>query len=138
MGIRRVKWHEARNNIRKAVRTNPSVSYLKVFQDEKEGYCKFWEYGKCHFVTRVDANRDGTRLVVCLLAGEELFEWGYELAEELEALAKAEGCQKIAVEGRLGWVKLLKPLGYEHEVTTMVRQLWATNRKPKPQSKRTN
>ena len=123
MGIRRVGWNDARNNVRRAARENPSVSYLSVFKDEKDGYCKIWEFGQCHFVTRVDENRDGRRLVVCLLAGENLFEWGYRLAEELEALAKAEGCQKIAVEGRLGWVKLLKPLGFHHEVTTMVRQL---------------
>ena len=123
MGIRRVRWGDARHNIKRAVRENPSVSYLQVFMDEKDGYCKFWEFGECHFVTRVDVNKDGRRLVVCLLAGKNLFEWGHELAEELEALAKKEGCQKIAVEGRLGWMKLLKPLGYEHEVTTMVRAL---------------
>ena len=123
MGIRRVSWYEARNNIRRACRENPTVSYLKAYQDEKDGYCEFWEFGDCHFVTRIDANRDGRRLVVCLLAGDGLFEWGPELEKELEALAKKEGCTKIAVEGRKGWTKLLKPYGFKHETTTVVRQL---------------
>jgi hypothetical protein len=123
MGIRRVDWKEARDNIRRAARENPSVSYLSTVVNHEDGYCQLWAYGDCHFVTRVDVNKDGRRLVVCLLGGENLFDWGYQLEKELSSLAKAYQCAKIAIEGRKGWEKLLKPLGFKQEVVTLVKEL---------------
>lgn len=124
MGIRRVDWFEARDDIRKAARENPSVSYLSAAKDAKEGFCQLWAYEDCHFATRVDANKDGRRLVVCLLGGDDLFGWGYELEKELDFLAKMYHCNIIAVEGRRGWERLLKPLGFRRETVTMVKRLF--------------
>jgi hypothetical protein len=124
MGLRRVNWFDAREDIRKAVRENPSVSYLSAAKDANEGFCQIWAYGDCHFVTRVDANRDGRRLVVCLLGGKNLFEWCYELEKELYILAKQYQCNIISVEGRKGWERLMKPLGFVQESTTMVKRLY--------------
>lgn len=123
MGIRRVGWKEARERVRKAAKENPSVSYLQAMVDEKDGFCQMWAHENCVFVTRVDRNKDGRRLVVCLLAGDDMFKWGGEIEETLNSLAKAHNCTKIAVEGRRGWEKVMKPMGFRFEAVTLVKDL---------------
>lgn len=123
MAIRRVSWGEAKEDVKRAVRSNPALYYLTVNRDERDGFCQIWQYGNCHFVTRIDQNRDGRTLVVCLLSGENLFDWGYELDKDLEKLAKDCHCTKLTVEGRIGWKRLLQPLGYEVGYLQMVKKL---------------
>jgi hypothetical protein len=121
MAIRGVTWFEARKEIKRACNENPEVSYLKVCQDHKDGFCQIWGYEGCYLVTRVDKESDGRVFVICLLAGSKLFEWGYELEKELQRLAKAYNCPKIKVIGRKGWERLLTPLGFKVQSIEMVK-----------------
>lgn len=122
MGIRRVGWYEARDNIRRASRENPAVSYLSTYVNWREGFCQIWAFGECHLVTRIDQNKKKT-LVVCLLAGRNLFDWGYDLIHELETLATSLGCTRITIEGRKGWERLLKPFHYSADYVSLSKDL---------------
>lgn len=63
-------------------------------------------------VRTVDAT--GTRMAtLCDLAGKEVQNYAADLCEALEAWADKNDCEIRAIEGRVGWSKLLKQHGYE-------------------------
>ena len=121
MGAFRVGWGEAREQIKRACKENPEVSYLQVFRDWRNDLCQLWRYDNLIFVTRVDKEIDGLCLVLCLMAGRDLFPGGYDLERELQVIAEAYNCQKIKVIGRKGWERLLTPLGYKLQTIEMVK-----------------
>lgn len=65
-------------------------------------------------VRTVDAT--GTRIfTLCDLAGKDVAKFADELTTAMEDSAAQSECSIIAVEGRTGWEKFLKPRGYrEH------------------------
>lgn len=63
-------------------------------------------------IRTVDAT--GARIAtLCDLAGEDVETYAAELNAALEAWGAENNCELFAVEGRIGWGKLLKRFGYE-------------------------
>lgn len=59
-------------------------------------------------------NATGTRIfTLCDLAGRDVAKFADELTTAMEDSAAENDCSVIAVEGRSGWEKFLKPRGYK-------------------------
>lgn len=54
---------------------------------------------------------------LCDLAGRDVSKFADELTTAMENSAAAQDCNVIAVEGRTGWDKFLKPRGYKIHAT---------------------
>lgn len=75
-------------------------------------------------VKTIDAT--GTRVfTLCDLAGRDVAKFADELTTAMEDSAAESDCSVIAVEGRAGWEKFLKPRGYKAHAV-----LYRKSRKP--------
>lgn len=74
------------------------------------------------FTTRIIQSRVKWLLIEDL-AGEDLSEWINEAHAKVEAWARELGVEQILIEGRRGWERTLKPLGYMPTRTTCVKML---------------
>jgi hypothetical protein len=61
----------------------------------------------CGVITRLAKRRSGLHLEVEAAGGVEVWRWIQGMAV-LEEYAKREGCIKVTVQGRPGWVRLLR------------------------------
>lgn len=72
-------------------------------------------------IRTVDAT--GTRIfTLCNLAGQDVAKFADELTTAMEDSAAQNDCSIIAVEGRFGWDKFLKPRGYKHYASLYRKQ----------------
>jgi hypothetical protein len=67
-------------------------------------------------------NPDGTWTLSISLAGGEL-NAAFELHDEAEAVARQLGASRMAVVGRLGWIKTLKSRGYRVHSVLLSKEL---------------
>ena len=74
------------------------------------------------FTTRVIESRVRWVMVEDL-AGDDLHEWIYEAHHALDVWAREMGATQIVLEGRKGWERVLRPLGYESTRIQAVRRL---------------
>ncbi len=91
-----------------------------VIERIKSGGCQLWQGADCLMVTEWVDRPDGLSLNVWLGAGDlqELI----EMAPGVMAWAKSCGAVEVTIDGRPGWVRALKPLGFEvRSVTVGVR-----------------
>jgi hypothetical protein len=60
---------------------------------------------------------DGLSINVWLSAGDkqELL----DMAPRIIDWARSKGCVEATIEGRMGWVRVLKPLGFEMKAVTL-------------------
>lgn len=64
-------------------------------------------------ITRVNTVASGRRICFCVvLGGERMERWLALLDKEASAFAKDYGCHSIRISGRVGWKRVMKPLGY--------------------------
>lgn len=69
-------------------------------------------------------NASGKRKATLLdLAGENVEAWAAPLGATLEAWARASGAHFAAIEGRVGWMPLLKAMGYQPYAVMMRKEL---------------
>jgi hypothetical protein len=67
---------------------------------------------------RIRPALEGRELFIMGLVGSELEEWMLPLSEAFDELAKEAECVAIVLEGRPGWSKLLRSVGYSpHQIT---------------------
>ena len=67
---------------------------------------------------RVRSALEGRELFIMGLVGSGLEEWMLPLSESFDELAKEAECVAIVLEGRPGWSKVLRGLGYSpHQIT---------------------
>ena len=57
--------------------------------------------------------RVGVALEIMLLAGVGLAEWQDDLFRALVELAKVYGCNALTLNGRMGWLEVLKRYGFQ-------------------------
>lgn len=57
--------------------------------------------------------RGGMALSLLSIVGEDLRIWIDDIHVDLQILAESQGCDRIRLVGRMGWLKYLKPRGYE-------------------------
>lgn len=74
-------------------------------------------------VTQVVLYKRKKNLRVVALTGDGMEEWMDALDETLCYFGRAEGCSSIELVGRKGFVRRLKPLGYEEKYVLMTRSL---------------
>jgi hypothetical protein len=67
-------------------------------------------FGVC--VVRITALPNFSQCEVILLKGEKRELWQDQLADTIEGIAKSEGCKRIAVHARPGWMPFLKTKGW--------------------------
>lgn len=70
--------------------------------------------------TKLVASKRGKTCIIAACAGQDLRRWA-KFIEELEAFARAEGCEKMRVYGRAGWERLLS--GYTKPWVTIEKDL---------------
>jgi len=62
-------------------------------------------------------------MVILTAGGEHLDEWLDDIMIAFDRLAIEQMADVIAIHGREGWVKKLKPYGYEPAHTTVIKRL---------------
>ena len=116
-------WPWYQGSIKRAADENPEVSAEWTLGDLLSGHAQLWQHAGGVMVTRADKYHDHKTLVVCLLSGHGLFEWGQVLDKETQDIARGWGCQKVKIIGRRAWEKLLRPYGYKFQTIEMVKEV---------------
>jgi hypothetical protein len=62
-------------------------------------------------------------LLVYMVAGEHAPDWIAQGQQQLEAFAKSHGCRFMEFLGRPGWERYTRPLGYDHKLVRMRKEL---------------
>lgn len=70
---------------------------------------------------------DGRELLIMGVVGESADDWLLPLADTFDQLAAAAQCGSIALEGRPGWQKRLRGIGYKLHQVTMRKQVRGGN-----------
>ena len=65
----------------------------------------------------------GARVAHCLVAAGRMAEITDVIRPRVEAWGRANGCTKAIVESRAGWMKVLKPHGYEIFQVSVMKDL---------------
>lgn len=89
----------------------------EVLDRVRAGDAQIWPGMKSLHVTELIRRPDGLSVNVWLSAGDmgELI----EMAPGIMAWARRQGCIDATIEGRPGWEKVLKPLGFEKRAVTL-------------------
>ncbi len=83
------------------------------------------EYGDVRgaVITRFE-DQEGTRIIAVIAASHpDWFAGGHETLERLEEFGRSEGCHKMNVYGRRGWLRVLAPRGYYEPYITLTKDL---------------
>jgi hypothetical protein len=75
------------------------------------------------FVTRITDHAQKRQCEVILLAGKERENWEDQVTLTIEDLAKANGCDRIAILARPGWKKLGDRHGYKMKNIEFVKEI---------------
>lgn len=86
------------------------------------GDAQLWLGEKSALVALVEEHPTGPALCIWL-AGGDLEELVQELRPKAEAWGRAQGCNKVTIMGRRGWVKALSPVGYKPTAVVMTKEL---------------
>lgn len=78
---------------------------------------------KAVFITQIVEYIRIKRLRLVLIGGHEIENWLEIVSECMDKFAKENGCTGIELWGRKGWIKRLKPLGYEEYETVVIKEL---------------
>ncbi len=70
---------------------------------------------------------DGRELLIMGLVGESAGDWLMALADTFDKVAAEAQCGSIVLEGRPGWQKRLRGIGYKLHQVTMRKQVRAGN-----------
>lgn len=76
-------------------------------------------------LTALTAIERGHRKVFTVVGawGEQMDEWVDEFHQGMVKIAQEQGCDSISITGRRGWVKFLKPYGFNEKMVTVVKEL---------------
>lgn len=75
------------------------------------------------FVTRITDHAQKRQCEVVLLAGKDREHWEDQVTLTIEELAKANGCDRIAILARPGWKKLGDRHGYKMKNIEFVKEI---------------
>lgn len=77
----------------------------------RRGDAMLWPGDRCAVLTQIVAQTDGARILDVISAGGDLDEI-VAMTPGVLAAARAAGCSEMIVEGKRGWERALKPLGF--------------------------
>lgn len=96
--------------IKRALDRGSQWSLPDVYSGLTSGSLHIWTWEgpdlKCVLVTQLF----NKTLIMLALSGEDMDEWLETMKDTVEACAKSAGCDKLRIQGRRGWSRLL---GYE-------------------------
>lgn len=72
-------------------------------------------------LTQVDTNTNTG--IIALVGGENVLRGACQHLWKIERWATFYGAKRMAMNGRKGWVRFLKPFGYRAEGTTVIKDL---------------
>jgi len=75
------------------------------------------------FITRITDHAQKRQCEVVLLAGKDREHWEDQVTLTIEELAKANGCDRIAILARPGWKKLGDRHGYKMKNIEFVKEI---------------
>jgi hypothetical protein len=125
-------WPAVEGYIARATERVPTHLTPELIKDRAlEGRCSIWvifEKGKPFpavgvMVTSIHAATDGVVLTIEIIAGTRMHDWVRRLLPFFERMAAEHGVDIIEEEGREGWIKYLKPLGYEVKRTIIGKRI---------------
>lgn len=87
-----------------------------------QGRVQFWPGKNAAIITEIQDYLAGERTLQSLWAAGDVVEV-LEMIPGIEAHGRLQGCASVLVEGRAGWTKPLKALGYEPWSVTLRKTL---------------
>lgn len=87
------------------------------------GRARLWIGAHAAIVAEIKEYPGGARVVHGLVAAGRMEEIVDRLIPEAEAWGKAAGCTHAIIESRSGWMRALKPHGYEPHQVAVRKQL---------------
>lgn len=97
------------------------IEYLD--QTIADGTSQYWGTPNAAMVTQIVNYPGGAKVVRSLATTGDLKEITEIIAPQIETWAIENGCTHLLVEGRDGWKRALKPLGYEPYQTVILKVL---------------
>lgn len=99
------------------------VSVDTVLQRVADGSSQAWSFSGFIVVTDVVVYELSKRLRISYCSGEMTEETTKEALAVLESFAKSLDLSGIEIYGRQGWVKRLKPYGYEQQYAVVIKRI---------------
>jgi hypothetical protein len=122
------EWARCRDWIVSALETAPPFETIDgIEQKIADGQYQFWAGNTAAAVTEV-RELGPFKVLSILHAGGELSSLIRELLPVLYEAAANLGCSLVMVMGRKGWERALKPEGYEHAVTVLLKEIPSASR----------
>lgn len=121
-------WDEAAPFIERAIPEGSLVSLEGVYTRLKAQRHQLWFLTERHHlkavvVTEIRQYDLGRALEVLYLSGEGMEDWIKGLEGVLASFGREENCDYIMQDGRKGWLRTLRTLGWEEMNTRMIRRL---------------
>lgn len=125
-----IVWEDAKRWLEPAVTTAKgrySIEDIRRFLDDR--IIALWvamtedNEIKAAITTRVFEYPNSRALEMDWIGGEEMETWLPQFQERLEEYGKSMGCDFMAGQGRRGWTKPLKELGWELENVSFRKEL---------------
>jgi hypothetical protein len=106
-----VTWQTARRFILPALELDKERSEADLMYDFARGHAQLWSGKNSAFVTQIDPDE---KALHCWLAGGDMDEL-LLMMPGLEAFGRGWGCTcaTVILAGRRGWIRVLKPYGYQ-------------------------
>lgn len=99
------------------------VSADTVLERISNGLSQAWSFSGFIVVTDVVIYESMERLRISYCSGDMTEEATKEALTILEAFAKSIGCAGVEIYGRQGWVRRLKPYGYEQQYAVVIKRI---------------
>ena len=99
------------------------VSTDTVLQRVADGFSQAWSFDGFIVVTDVVAYESTKRLRISYCSGDMTKETTEKALSILENFAKEIGLSGIEIYGRQGWVRRLRPYGYEQQYAVVIKRI---------------
>lgn len=104
------RWPDARSFILPALARSRDFAEADVTEALAKGQANLWigedEAIRCAVVTRVHKTARGRVCEIWLMGGKDRADW-LHFIDEIEAMARANGCVAMEIVGRPGWRRVL-------------------------------
>lgn len=74
-------------------------------------------------ITQIEQWKRGKVLSAFVIGGDDMHKWLAQLDDVLTRYARSLGCDFITGEGRKGWERVLKPLGWQAPSVTYMKRI---------------
>lgn len=112
------------NLLRRALERSPEpVTEAEVLHDVQQGYTTVFADDDAILLAQIIEHGDGSKTGHCWLASGDMEKLVNKIRPEAEQWARHAGANRVTIEGRKGWVRALKNVGYAEQSVTLVKDL---------------